>query len=150
MSQFQFDFSSTSPSSAISTIKEGWLELDRKVREQFHASVTIREMERSRVRQAFEEYSRNLKEQTRFSSRLADMFENPFHQKIIDLGKAVVPILIRELETDPDHWFYALYCITGENPIPDGHAGDLKAMTSDWLEWWQRNKDFYDKEDIPS
>ncbi len=148
MSTCQFELTSGSQSSAISTITGGWWDFDKKARDEFHGTVTSKEITRSRVKFAFEEYRKKLKEQTRFSSSLSDRFENLHYQKIIALGKEVVPVLIHELETRPDHWFYALFCITHENPISDEHAGDLLAMTADWLEWWNRNKVLYDK-DIP-
>ena len=51
------------------------------------------------------------------------------------LNCLAVPIILRELQRRPDHWFRALSAITGENPIQEGHAGNLKQMTQDWLDW---------------
>ena len=60
---------------------------------------------------------------------------HPAYQRIIGMGPAVLPLVFRELRQAPDHWFWALACITGENPVPQEHAGALKAMTRDWLNW---------------
>lgn len=57
------------------------------------------------------------------------------YQQIIGLGQAVVPLLLAELRDDPDWWGYALFQITGENPVPDEHAGRLLKIAADWLKW---------------
>lgn len=57
------------------------------------------------------------------------------YQQIIDLDWPVVPVLLGELERRPDWWFMALTAITGEQPVRPEHAGNLTAMTEDWLAW---------------
>ncbi|HEX7450259.1 MAG TPA: hypothetical protein VF306_22055 [Pirellulales bacterium] len=47
----------------------------------------------------------------------------------------MLPHLLRELARQPDHWFYALAAITGEDPIPAGAEGNVAAMTEAWLAW---------------
>jgi hypothetical protein len=45
---------------------------------------------------------------------------------------------LRELETegdDPDHWFWALEMITGEDPVPVNAYGNTILMANAWLEW---------------
>jgi hypothetical protein len=59
----------------------------------------------------------------------------PAYLAIMGLNCLAVPIILRELQRWPDHWFRALSAITGENPIQEGHAGNLKQMTQDWLDW---------------
>ena len=49
------------------------------------------------------------------------------YQKIIGMGPAVVPLILSELETEPDHWFWALEAITDENPVSESDAGDVEA-----------------------
>ena len=66
------------------------------------------------------------------SARLA---EHPAYQQIIDLGPEVVPLLLRELDHQPDHWFRALQALTGVNPVPAESRGNLKAMAAAWLAW---------------
>jgi hypothetical protein len=66
------------------------------------------------------------------SARLA---EHPAYQQIIALGPAVVPLLLRELEREPDHWFRALYALTGVNPVPEASQGRLLEMAQAWLDW---------------
>ena len=53
---------------------------------------------------------------------------SPSYQRIIGLGSAVVPLLLRELERQPDHWFWALKAITGADPVPAASRGKLHEM----------------------
>jgi hypothetical protein len=69
------------------------------------------------------------------SSFAADVNAHPAYQQIIALGKPVVPLILRELECQPDHWFAALRAITGENPVPAECRGDVRAMADAWLRW---------------
>jgi hypothetical protein len=55
--------------------------------------------------------------------------------EIIALGPAVVPLLLRELEHQPNHWFAALRSLTGEDPVPASERGRIGPMTAAWLKW---------------
>ena len=61
------------------------------------------------------------------------------YQQIIGRGLDVVPLILRELQQQTDHWFWALEAITGENPVSRDGAGDMRASADAWLEWGQRN-----------
>jgi len=80
-----------------------------------------------------------LKEQwineTRFLSIAAQKIAHPAYLKLIKLGDAALPLLLRELKRRPDFWFAALEAIAEDNPVPPEHLGDLGAMTKDWIEW---------------
>ena len=69
------------------------------------------------------------------TSSISEMSLQPAYQQIIGLGPAAIPLLLQEIERTPDHWFWALKSITGEDPVPAEHRGDLAAMTEDWLRW---------------
>ena len=68
-------------------------------------------------------------------SSLTQMVLHPAYQRIIGMGLDAVPLILQELEREPDHWFWALNAITGENPVPNACRGDLGAMTKHWLAW---------------
>jgi hypothetical protein len=87
----------------------------------------------------FEALAAKWKEDTRFESSPYRMAAHRCYQKIIGMGQAAVPLLLRELRTAPDLWFEALRAITGEQPVKKSHAGDIDAMARDWLEWGERN-----------
>jgi hypothetical protein len=60
---------------------------------------------------------------------------HPAYQNIIGMGLDAVPLLLRELATSPDRWFWALRAITEEDPVPVQDRGNSEAMTRAWLEW---------------
>ncbi len=48
---------------------------------------------------------------------------------------AIIPLILRELEQRPNHWFVALRVITGVNPIQPEQRGRTKQMVEAWLKW---------------
>lgn len=68
-------------------------------------------------------------------SSTARLAMHPAYQKIIGMGPAVVPLLLRELESEPEAWFWALRAITEEDPVPPEIRGDGGAMAQAWLKW---------------
>ena len=69
------------------------------------------------------------------SSSAARMAQHPAYRQIVEMGAAAVPLLLRELERHPDHWFIALHEITGEDPVSAKSRGNVKAMAVAWLNW---------------
>ena len=69
------------------------------------------------------------------SSSLSERFAHTAYQQIIAMGDAAVPLLLAELEREPDWWFAALKSITGADPVPPAHRGRLQDMTRAWLQW---------------
>lgn len=65
-------------------------------------------------------------------------YNHPAYQEIIRLGEPVVPLLLRDLQTNRRHWFAALQAITGANPVPPEDAGKIDRMAEAWLEWGRR------------
>jgi hypothetical protein len=59
----------------------------------------------------------------------------PAYQAIIGMGRTALPFIFEELRQRGGHWFWALRAITGENPVPPEHRGNVEAMTQDWLRW---------------
>ena len=76
--------------------------------------------------------------ETGMLSSISKKAMHPTYQRIIGMGdKAVRPIL-RRLQERPDHWFWALSAITGENPVPQESAGNLRQMADAWILWGRR------------
>ncbi len=72
-------------------------------------------------------------EETAHMSNVSDMVDHPAYQEIINMGKPAVPLMLRRLQESPDHWFYALVTITGED-----HAKGIKTVreaAEAWVEW---------------
>lgn len=71
-------------------------------------------------------------------SSVTDSAMHPAYQQIIGMGPAVVPLILAELAQTPDHWFWALKAITGEDPTSPEQRGRLRDMRAAWLEWGRR------------
>ena len=76
--------------------------------------------------------------ETGMLSSSSKMAAHPAYRKIIGMGDAAIPLLLRELEERPDHWFAALRAISGENPVPREYAGRVPKMCECWLGWGRR------------
>ena len=84
------------------------------------------------------EFSRLIEEwraATVFSSSLTEISAHLAYQRIVGMGRAALPMIFRELATEPDHWFWALKAITGCDPVPSTHRGNIALMAADWLAW---------------
>jgi RNA polymerase sigma factor (sigma-70 family) len=68
------------------------------------------------------------------------MFENKHYRDIISLGGNAVPCIIKKLTEEPAHLFEALVEITGQDPVPESHWGDIEQMALDWVKWWEDKK----------
>jgi len=77
----------------------------------------------------------NWKRNSRFLSSTTDMARLGSYQQIIQIGPEAIPLILRELEREPDYWFIALEQISGENPVPNEMRGRLPLMADVWLRW---------------
>ena len=88
----------------------------------------------------FERLAERWKAETAFLSSTSAMIDHPAYREIIQLGEPVVSLLLEDLRREPAHWFEALQAITGENPVPGDHRGNIPAMQEDWLAWGRKQK----------
>ena len=79
-------------------------------------------------------------DETMMVSSVSELITHSAYLQIIGMGGEVVPFLLFELQRKPNHWFIALQSITGENPIPESHYGNVPLMIKDWLKWGKQNK----------
>ena len=91
------------------------------------------------LRGRFQALRGDWKSKTRHLSNTAQIALVFSYQQIIGMGPEVVPLILRDLERETDHWFWALEAITGENPVKQEDAGDMSASAQAWLDWGQRN-----------
>ena len=68
-------------------------------------------------------------------SSVREVGQHPAYLRIIEMGPPALPLLLREVEESPDHWFLALREITQENPVLAEHRGVISGMAQDWLRW---------------
>ena len=83
----------------------------------------------------FLQLSQQWRQETGMLSVVSKIVIHPTYQRIIGMGQPVIPLIFRELEREPDHWFWALQSITGENPVSVDRRGDIVQMAAAWLEW---------------
>lgn len=72
-------------------------------------------------------------------STVIEMVTRPSYQRIIGMGKIAIPYILSALSREPDHWFWALKAISGEDPVALADRGDLRKMTKAWLIWGARS-----------
>jgi len=87
------------------------------------------------LQQRFEKLASNWKTETGHLSSIAQMAVHSDYQQIIGIGRPAVPLILRELEKKPDHWFWALHAITGIDPVPAEDRGRIAKMAAAWLSW---------------
>ena len=94
------------------------------------------------VSEPVEEMLQRLREEWRkatlFISSVTKMINHPACQKVIAMGKPVVPVLIQELRKAEEGSYFimlALHEITQHNPVPLEDAGNIAKMRDAWLRW---------------
>lgn len=74
---------------------------------------------------------------TSFHSSLIKKFSHPAYVTIMAAGKTALPLILRQLENNPDHWFYALRYIVRRD-IAAGLQSFDEARAA-WLRWGRAN-----------
>ncbi len=91
------------------------------------------------VKQSMEERFTSLKkeweEHTMVLSSPTAKAMHPSYQSIIGMGYDVVKYLLCDLQSEPNHWFWALKAITGCDPVPPEDVGDVERMSEAWINW---------------
>jgi hypothetical protein len=65
---------------------------------------------------------------------------HPAYKRIVSMGEAVVPVILRSLEREPSLLAWALFDITGVNPVRPADYGKIDKITKAWLKWGRKNK----------
>jgi hypothetical protein len=86
----------------------------------------------------FTELMKEWKTSRKATSLSSTMAMHPAYQRIIGLGKAALPFILRELQSTLDHWFWALKAISREDPVPSESRGNMSEMRAAWLEWGRK------------
>lgn len=96
-------------------------------------------MEKPGTEQKFRELVAQWEEGIRCYPSNRDKTEHPAYREIVGMGKDAIPHLLRLVEDTPRHEFMAaLHEITGENPVREADAGNLRQMASAWIRWGER------------
>jgi hypothetical protein len=87
---------------------------------------------------AFSALAEEWRRETAPLSSVTEIVLHPAYQRIIGMGPAVLPCILADLVRQPDHWFWALWAITGENPVAEDDSGNLLRMRAAWLRLGQQ------------
>ena len=72
-------------------------------------------------------------------SSMSDMMAHPAHAHLASFGHITAQRVLERMQGDPESthpgWFALLHEITGQAPVPDEHAGDMRKMAEHWVEW---------------
>lgn len=90
------------------------------------------------VARVFRELADRWREETEFVASPRAAYAHEAYLQIIGLGPTAIPLLLRDLEEGIDDWFWALACITRENPA----AGmtDFEHARHAWLDWGRTHR----------
>ena len=86
------------------------------------------------VHERFHELKNDWKSKTRHLSNTAQISLVFSYQKIIGMGPAVVPLILSELEQEPDHWFWCWRPLRTRTRLPRV-TGDIEALARAWIQW---------------
>lgn len=114
----------TDASAKLTKIDKPNIETSEKKKQAFHY-----------IEQRFKKLVEEWKSSRRPSSSAKTLAEHPAYLEIISMGKVAIPLILKELESNPDHWFVALYKLTGESPVPEKSRGKIKEMAKVWVSW---------------
>jgi hypothetical protein len=84
---------------------------------------------------AFKMLADEWKKDTAHMSMVSKRLQHPAFRRILGMGRGVVPLILEEMDQHPDHWFYALAYLTGENPVPHDFAGTVEDAVDLWIRW---------------
>ena len=97
----------------------------------FTVSTDVIQNLRSRFRQLADQWKR----ETGHLSVLTEKVMHPAHREIVKMGDLAVPLILEELEREPDHWFWALFFLTGCQPVPADFRGTIADAAQIWTKW---------------
>ena len=86
----------------------------------------------------FYRLAENWKHETASLSSVTKKMNHKDYIKIIKMGQAVLPFILRSLLKEPDYWFVALKKISNEDPNPVGAT--FSDSVTGWLQWGKKNQ----------
>lgn len=87
--------------------------------------------------QIFSNLAKKWKDETGIYSVTKRRYAHPSYQAILQLKDGAVPLILRELQHQPDWWFEALKQLTNQDPVKAGST--FKEAVDAWIEWGKRN-----------
>jgi hypothetical protein len=94
----------------------------------------------STIEEKFSRLVRRWRKETRHISSVHEKSMNLAYQKIIGMGKEVLPFIFRDFERTHDDWIWALTAIIDDESIPDTQGLESFSEVVDaWLSWAKAN-----------
>ncbi len=90
---------------------------------------------RESLDQKFQSLAETWRRETAHFSSITQIAMHPAYQHIIGFGQEAIPLILRELQKNPDQWFWALKAISGVDPVPQSERGRVRNMAEIWLRW---------------
>jgi hypothetical protein len=75
----------------------------------------------------------------RLNSRIDAYLDSPAYKQILEMGPAVVPLIMEKLGTDGLPWGFALEDLTHAGIMPADRHYDSE-VTRQWKEWWKAHR----------
>ncbi len=91
--------------------------------------------ENAALQAKFDALVKQWRQETATLSSTTKIVTHPAYQRIMAMGEKAVPFILRELQKEPDHWFYALRNITEASPVSPEDVGDIQKMAAAWIKW---------------
>ena len=79
------------------------------------------------------------REGTWMHSASSQINKHPAAKLVIAMGEPAIPMALAELTSHPHHWYGILQQLTGAQPVPEDHAGQMAHVRQDWLDWGREN-----------
>jgi len=87
------------------------------------------------VQRKFRPLARRWLSETKYCATIEERTRHPAFEAIVKMGEAAIPLVLRELQERPEHWFWVLAEITKENAATDATRGNVESIRDAWLEW---------------
>jgi hypothetical protein len=102
-------------------------------------TIAASQIQSADLKKIFQELAKKWREETSGSSSPLEKVINDNYLMIIKKGtqnkEIIVPLILKELEKEPNFWFKALRLITEEDPVKPEEFNSYKLVTKAWLSW---------------
>lgn len=115
-----------SPSAAV---------IDESITEAYRHWLGTLTSQRGDMEEEFRGLAAEWKADTEFQSSVTRIAMHPSYQRIVGMGPAALPLILRDLEATHDPWFWALRAISGIDPVPPDDRGYIDRMVRAWIGW---------------
>lgn len=96
-------------------------------------------MGKENIAEQFQLLARDWSSDTAHLSNLGEAAEHHSHQKIVELGEEVIPLILEDYKKGERWWAITLEQITGINLTTEEIAGRYDEIRDVWLNWGVEN-----------